>query len=353
MFDTTPKSITSPKRKKVGNKDTEDNSYYGQLNKRNINKVTFGDYEFSAWYGNAAFFYPHDLSHSTLGYEYANKVALEGSGAKKIHKKDMFDENLHEFWLDHLYVCEYCFRYSSHEHELNSHVVKCRYNRWRPNIGTLVYKDNTNGYIIREVRGFQDPLFCQNLCLFGKLFLDDKSIYYNIEHFNFYIVYGKDETTPNYIPMGFFSKEVLSYENDINLACICVFPPFQRRHLGSLLIEFLYRLSKVTPGQYGGSGPEYPLSPYGKMTYLRFWSKRLAKTIHNMQGELTLNQLSKLTGFRKEDILLTLEFMEVLVQDDSTGSVSLSVENLKRWMKQNKFDPEMEIDALDPECLIL
>lgn len=40
MFDTTDNPITS-KTKKVRNKDTEDNSYYGQLNKRNINKVTF------------------------------------------------------------------------------------------------------------------------------------------------------------------------------------------------------------------------------------------------------------------------------------------------------------------------
>ena len=32
-------------------------------------------------------FYPHDLSHSSLGYEYANKVASEGSIARKIHKK--------------------------------------------------------------------------------------------------------------------------------------------------------------------------------------------------------------------------------------------------------------------------
>ena len=101
--------------------------------------------------------------------------------------------------------------------------------------------------------------------------------------------------------MGFFSKEVLSYDNDNNLACICVFPPFQRRHLGSLLIEFLYQLAAVTPGQLKSSGPEFPLSPYGKVTYLRFWSKRLATKIHELQGSFTLSQLSKETGFRKED----------------------------------------------------
>lgn len=353
MFDTTDNPITSPKRKKARNKDTEDNSYYGQLNKRNINKVTFGNYEFSAWYGNAAYFHPHDLSHSSLGYVYANKVAMEGSGARKIHKKDMFDETLHEFWLDHLYVCEYCFKYSSQEHELNLHVAKCQQNKTRPNLGKLMYRDQKNGYIIREIRGFQNPLFCQNLCLFGKLFLDDKSIYYNIDHFNFYIIYGKDDYSTNYIPMGFFSKEVLSYENDINLACICVFPPFQRRHLGSLLIDFLYQLARVTPGQYYGSGPEYPLSPYGKMTYLRYWSKRIVRVIDESQESFTLNDLSRLTGFRKEDILLSLEFMGVLVSDSTTGDVSLCIDNLKHWKKENHYDPYKELDALDTSCLII
>ena len=152
---------------------------------------------------------------------------------------------------------------------MNQHVTACTYNRKRPSKGKLLYHDQANGYIIREVRGFQDPLFCQNLCLFGKLFLDDKSVYYNIDHFDFILFSVK--TIPPIFPWV-FSKEVLSYDNDNNLACICVFP-FQRRHLGSLLIEFLYQLAAVTPGQLKSSGPEFPLSPYGKVTYLRFWSK--------------------------------------------------------------------------------
>ncbi|AOW27098.1 histone acetyltransferase [Candida albicans L26] len=340
----------SPKRKTKTDTKDQDNSYYGQLNKRNINKVTFGKYEFPTWYGNAAYFYPHDLSHSSLGYEYANKVASEGSIARKIHKKDIFDENLHEFWLDHLFVCEYCFKYTSNETILNQHVTACTYNRKRPSKGKLLYHDQANGYIIREVRGFQDPLFCQNLCLFGKLFLDDKSVYYNIDHFDFYIVFGKDDSS--YIPMGFFSKEVLSYDNDNNLACICVFPPFQRRHLGSLLIEFSYQLAAVTPGQLKSSGPEFPLSPYGKVTYLRFWSKRLATKIHELQGSFTLSHLSKETGFRKEDILLTLEYMQILVTDD-LGNVTLSLERLENWCSQNKVVPGVDINILNSECLIL
>ena len=38
-------------------------------------------------------------------------------------------------------------------------------------------------------------------------------------------------------PVGYFSKEKVSYD-DYNLACITVFPPYQRKAFGILMIEF-------------------------------------------------------------------------------------------------------------------
>lgn len=271
------------------------------------------------------------------------------------------NHNDDDYWLNELYVCEYCFKYTSNSHEMQQHRVVCSYNVARPKVGKLLYRDDHTPYLIREVRGFTDPLFCQNLCLFGKLFLDDKSVYYNIDHFNFYIVYGYDNdvnadpyTEQHFKPMGFFSKEMLAYDNDNNLACICVFPPFQRRHLGSLLIEFLYALAHVTPGQYH-SGPEFPLSPYGKVSYLRFWSKKLASVItsHFKPGlSFSLNDISDFTGFRKEDILLTLEYMKLL-KKDLRGNVKLLLGNLQEWCTANNVDPNQEKSMMNTEYLLL
>jgi len=44
--------------------------------------------------------------------------------------------------------------------------------------------------------------------------------------------------------LGFFSKEKISWD-DYNLACILVFPPFQKKGLGKLLIAFSYELSRL------------------------------------------------------------------------------------------------------------
>ncbi|EGW33595.1 uncharacterized protein SPAPADRAFT_151944 [Spathaspora passalidarum NRRL Y-27907] len=322
-------------------KDKKDTSYYGLLQHPNIDKVTFGNYQFNTWYGNAAYFSKND--HTMLGYQYSNKLATDPT----LRKRKLEDAN--DVWLDNLYVCEYCFKYTDVEQEINAHSVVCSYKKTRPTVGRLVYYDDK--YIIREVRGFQDRLFCQNLCLFAKLFLVDKSIYYNIDYFNFYIIYGYDSGT--YKPMGFFSKEVLSYDNDNNLACICIFPPYQRLRLGSMMIEFSYELAKLTPGQLT-SGPEYPLSPYGKISYLRYWSKKLARILHGLtdNDSITINQLSKQTGFRKEDVLFTLEYMK-LIQYNPRGDTKLSLANLNDWCLKNNFDPSKELKMINRNCLAI
>ncbi|CAI5756796.1 unnamed protein product [Candida verbasci] len=328
-------------------------SFYGVLNKPNIEFVYFGNYKISPWYGNAAYFYPQDLSHNLLGYEYANKVALDPLARKRNKETDNQEINTNVIWLENLFVCPFCFKYTANQHEGNQHQVLCKCNKYRPNIGKLVYYDSTSNYIIREIRGFQHPLYCQNLCLFGKLFLDDKSIYYNIDHFNFYVIYGME--SDKYIPMGFFSKEMLSYDVENNLACICIFPPFQRKKLGTLLIEFSYELAKFTPGQYRSSGPEFPLSPFGQISYLSYWSKKIANVIYKMKNKksITVAEVMKYTGFRKEDVLLTLENMKILVQEDLDSSVLLSIKNFENWCQLNNLDPSIEVKYLNEECILI
>lgn len=124
-------------------------------------------------------------------------------------------------------------------------------------------------------------LFCQNLSLFAKLFLDNKSVFFDVTGFNYLLlVYtpkvaldgaSKEYTNPQ-LPegaapsiarpqiVGFFSKEKVSWDNN-NLACILVFPPWQRKGLGSLLMGVSYAISK-REGVLGG--PEKPISELGR-----------------------------------------------------------------------------------------
>ena len=85
-------------------------------------------------------------------------------------------------------------------------------------------------------------MFCQNLCYLAKLFLDHKTLYYDVDLFLFYVLMECDER--GYHIVGYFSKEKCS-EEGYNLACILTLPPYQRKGYGKLLISFSYELSKI------------------------------------------------------------------------------------------------------------
>lgn len=55
-----------------------------------------------------------------------------------------------------------------------------------------------------QVDGNVSKIFCQNLCLLAKLFLDHKTLYYDVEPFLFYVLTQNDEKGCHLI--GYFSK---------------------------------------------------------------------------------------------------------------------------------------------------
>ena len=55
-----------------------------------------------------------------------------------------------------------------------------------------------------EVDGNSSKIYCQNLCLLAKLFLDHKTLYYDVEPFLFYVLTINDEFGCHLI--GYFSK---------------------------------------------------------------------------------------------------------------------------------------------------
>ena len=215
---------------------------YGILNERNIKQIQFGlSKRFPTWYGSAVYFDPET---KRLGCS-ESKCQLSSASSER-------------YWLDTLFVCEYCFKYTDDRTRFEAHVAFCPFQYRSP--GKIKYKSPE--YTIRRVKGSKHQLFCQCLCLFTKLYLDNKSMYFKVDHYEFYIVYE----TGSEKPMGFFSKDLVSYQQN-NLACILIFPPYQRRGLGLLLIEFSYKLSQ-SEGVI--SGPEVPLSPFGLIGYLKY-----------------------------------------------------------------------------------
>ena len=56
-----------------------------------------------------------------------------------------------------------------------------------------------------EVDGREHKLYCQNLCLMAKLFLDHKTLYFDVDPFLFYVLCEVDKHGAHIV--GYFSKE--------------------------------------------------------------------------------------------------------------------------------------------------
>jgi len=172
--------------------------------------------------------------------------------------------------------------------------------------GELVYLDRKRRLSIFEVDGQSHKLYCQNLCLLGKLFLDHKTLYFDVSPFLFYVLAEEDATGVHL--MGYFSQERLM-THDFNLACIAVLPPFQRRGLGKLLIAMSYALAKKR-GRV--CTPEKPLSDMGKVGYKSYWTDTLFEALLAIKREryawdtCTVEELSAATGIQPADIIETL-----------------------------------------------
>ena len=81
--------------------------------------------------------------------------------------------------------------------------------------------------------GKKNKLYCQNLCLLSKLFLDHKTLFFDVEPFLFYVLCQVDKYGDHIV--GYFSKEKYS-EEGYNLSCILTLPPYQRNYIQEMMI---------------------------------------------------------------------------------------------------------------------
>jgi histone acetyltransferase MYST1 len=213
---------------------------------------------------------------------------------------------------DTLHVCPFCLKYMRKEKTMVKHKKECS---MKHPPGKMIYEhkrleSSEPTICFWEIDGKNFKTYCQNLCLVAKLFLDHKTLYYDVEPFNFYVMTECAVGEHNHIPVGYFSKEKESAE-EYNLACILTIPSHQRRGYGSFLIGMSYELSK-REGKFGT--PERPLSDLGRVSYRSYWSKRILEVMRghkNMNG-LTVRDLSLKTMFRESDVTSALQSLNLL-----------------------------------------
>lgn len=206
-----------------------------------------------------------------------------------------------------LFVCEFCLKYCKKKRTYLRHKQECT---WRSPPGDEIYREGTDtcNLCVYEIDGKEHRVYCQNLCLLAKLFLDHKNLYYDVDPFNFYVVTETDENGAHIV--GYFSKEKQSAE-DYNLACILTFPQFQKCGYGKFIISLSYELSK-REGKTGS--PEKPLSDLGKISYRSYWTHILLTLLDEQKPEddIQIKELSEMTGIKAEDIISTLQSLNMI-----------------------------------------
>lgn len=240
--------------------------------------------------------------------------------------------------LPKIYVCEYCLKYMKTTVITRRHAAKCV---WRHPPGDEIYRKSNIS--VFEVDGKKNKIYCQNLCLLAKLFLDHKTLYYDVEPFLFYIMTEADNQGCHMV--GYFSKEKQSFLN-YNVSCILTLPPYMRKGFGKMLIDFSYLLSRVE-GKIGS--PERPLSDLGLISYRSYWKDVLLTYLHNYKDrEICIKDLSQETAINANDIVSTLQALGMLKYWKGKHLVLKKQDFIEDYFKrknQKKLDQNIQIDA--------
>ena len=210
--------------------------------------------------------------------------------------------------IETLYICESSLNFFAQKEEMlryqNRMEKNFGLNRHPP--GNEIYR---NGKLsMFEVDGFDQRLYCQNLCYIAKLFLDHKTLYFDVDPFLFYVLCESDEW--GFHPVGYFSKEKYS-DVGYNLACILTFPSYQRKGYGRFLIGFSYELSKKE--EKVGS-PEKPMSDLGQQAYKPYWTSTIINFLQTKRDvqAISIMDISKSTSIMADDIIFTLNQLSLL-----------------------------------------
>lgn len=231
-----------------------------------------------------------------------------------------------------IFICEHCLKYmNSHKLYMRHQLKNCNMSNHHPP-GIEIYRDSKQRVAFWEVDGRKNISYCQNLCLLAKLFLNSKTLYYDVEPFTFYILTEIDLSDPStYHFVGYFSKEKLN-NSDYNVSCILTLPVYQRKGYGNLLIDFSYLLSRK---EFKYGTPEKPLSDLGLISYRNYWKitiafqlKKLWEKFLKEKSELvtvSIDNLCKLTGMIPSDVIVGLEQVQALVKNVNDNSCGIAI----------------------------
>lgn len=266
---------------------------------RNISKVEFGRYVLFPWYFSP---YPEVFSQE-----------------------------------DCIYICEFCLSYYGDLKSFTRHRMKCTLQH-PP--GNEIYRDDFVSFY--EIDGRRQRTWCRNLCLLSKMFLDHKTLYYDVDPFLFYVMTTRDDRGSHLI--GYFSKEKESADG-YNVACILTLPQYQRKGYGRLLIQFSYELSKIE-GKLGS--PEKPLSDLGLLSYRQYWSELILDLLlgySEREEKCTIETIATRLAMTTQDVEHTLQALKMQVYHKGEHKIVIP----EKLMHQREKSRAKQKRVIDPD----
>ncbi len=235
---------------------------------------------------------------------------------------------------DTVHICEFCLSYFASNQTFTRHRAKCIL--LHPP-GNEIYRDDDVSFF--EIDGRRQRRWCRNLCLLSKLFLDHKTLYYDVDPFLFYCMTTRDQHGCHLV--GYFSKEKESAEG-YNVACILTLPQYQRKGFGKLLIAFSYELSK-REAKLGS--PEKPLSDLGLLGYRAYWAETVTDVLLEWEqkdkegkgnGEISVEDIGAASAMTTNDVLHTLQNLNMLRYSKGQHVIVLTEAVLEAKEKQRQ-----------------
>ncbi|GMT32972.1 hypothetical protein PFISCL1PPCAC_24269, partial [Pristionchus fissidentatus] len=251
------------------------------------------------------------LKHVVLGGRYKMETWCDGSYPEEVSRHDT------------LWICDGCFKYFKSVDTWARHANRCPYIYAPP--GDEVYRDKENAISVFRVNGGSSAIntvYCQMLCQFSILFINDKCVYLDVGNFDFFIL-TDNSSGDRYRPCGYFSRQRISTMIH-NISCFCVFPCYQNKGYGRFIIDFSYQLSRIS-GMPGG--PEKPISSYGLASYMSYWKRTIVIALYefhvNRGQQVSVEELEMILGIKKDDIM---EVIQALFSTKKNKSEELTID---------------------------
>jgi hypothetical protein len=193
---------------------------------------------------------------------------------------------------DTLFYCGTCLLSFDSEKQNERHALKCKKSILN---SEKVYEEGPN--VVYKVVGRDNISFCQSLCNLGRCFIENKTLFLEIENYNFYLLFNENSL------VGYFSDEILN-ENH-NLSCILILPDKQKMGFGKLLVDLSYKFKKGTP--------EKPFSVSGSHLYHKYWKNTVRKYLEDHNREYkSIEEISNDLNMTIDDVIIGLENLEMM-----------------------------------------